>query len=174
MVEQENLPGNNWLKTTKDHIKELNLQDNINEISTLTKYKWKKLVEEALWKREQENFEKWKIQSKKCSHMKNVKAKNYIKQLTPQRAKIVLEIRLGILDVKDNYHGRYTDTICRNCLKEKETAAHFIQCHTEEQKGPIEHLQEIWNLGNLKHLQEIAEHCLNLITNNKHIQYKTI
>ena len=87
---------------------------------------------------------------------------------------VVLEIRLGILDVKDNYHGRYTDTICRNCLKEKETAAHFIQCHTEEQKGPIEHLQEIWNLGNLKHLQEIAEHCLNLMTNNKHIQYKTI
>ena len=76
-------------------------------MSSMTKYSWKKAVEGALWKKEQENFEEWKTQSKKCNHMKNIKTKNYIKQLNPQRAKIILEIRLGILDVKENYHGRY-------------------------------------------------------------------
>ena len=174
MLEQENLPGNNWLKTTQDQLKELNIQNDIHEMNNLTKYKWKKIIDEAIWKKEQENFEIWKIQSKKCNHMKNIKTKNYIQQLTPQRAKIILEIRLGILDVKDNYHGRYPDTACRNCFKEKETAEHFIKCLTKEQKGPIEHLQEIWKLENIKNIQEIADHCIHLMTNNNYIEYKTI
>ena len=174
MIEQENLPGNNWLKTTKAHLKELNIENDIYQMNTMTKYSWKKIVEEALWKYEQVNFEEWKEQSKKCSHMNNIKTKNYIKQLNPQRAKIVLVIRLGILDVKENYHGKQQDTICRNCLKENETAEHFLQCLTKDQNGPIKHLKEIWNLGNIKNLEEIADHCLHLMTNNKHFKYKTI
>ena len=150
------------------------VQNDIHEMNNLTKYKWKKIIDEAIWKKEQENFEIWKVQSKKCNHMKNIKTKNYIQQLTPQRAKIILEIRLGILDVKDNYHGRYPDTACRNCFKEKETAEHFIKCLTKEQKGPIEHLQEIWKLENIKNIQEIADHCIHLMTNNNYIEYKTI
>ena len=174
MEEQENIPGNNWLKTVKTHLTELNLQDDIHELNSMTKYKWKKMVEESLLKKEQENFEDWKKESKKCNHMKNIKIKNYIKQLTPQRAKIILEIRLGILDVKENYHGKYQDTICRNCLKENETAEHFIQCLTREKEGPIKHLKEIWKLENIKQLEEIANHCLHIMINNKHIDYKTI
>ena len=106
--------------------------------------------------------------------MKNIKAKNYIKQLNPQKAKIILEIRLGILDVKENYHGKYTDTLCRNCKKEIETATHFIQCMTNDKSGPIKYLPEIWSLDSIKNLEEIADHCLQIMTNNEYIEYKTI
>ena len=174
MLEQESLPGNNWLKQVKNSIIEIKIQNTIDEIIKLSKPQWKKIVNEALHKKEAEDFETFRINSKKCKHLKNIIQKNYIRSLTPEKAKLILEIRLGILDVKENYHGKYQDTTCRNCSIEVETAEHFFKCNSQPTKGPAENIEEIWKLENLKILEEVAEHCLNVLENNEYIDYKTV
>ena len=175
MLEQQNLPGNNWLKNVLNTMKALKLNESMKDLTEITKPKWKKVIEEALKKKEQEDFEEWKNNSKKCEHMKNIKKKNYLIQLAPDIAKIILEIRLGMLDVKENFHGKHKDNICRNCEKEKETSEHFIKCLTSrENEGPEQHFNEIWELKNIQHLEEIGTHILNLMENNPHFEYKMI
>ena len=174
MLEQESLPGNNWLKEVKKSLLEIKIQSTMEEIINLSKPQWKKIVNEALHKKEAEDFEIFKNNSKKCNHLENIEQKNYIRILTPEKAKLILEIRLGILDVKDNYHGKYKDTICRNCSKETETAKHFFKCNSQETLGPIENLEEIWKVENMKTLNQVAEHCLKILERNDFIEYKTI
>ena len=174
MLEQEYLPGNNWLKNVKNNIVELKIENTLNEITNLSKPQWKKIIIEALHKKEADEFEIFIKNSKKCKHLKNIELKNYIQVLTPEKAKLILEVRLGILDVKENYHGKYQDTICRNCSNEIETAKHFFECNTQELTGPIENIEEIWKLENMKSLKEVAEHCMKIMEMNEHIHYKTI
>ena len=172
MREQENLPGNNWLKQTKKTLEELKIDDQIDEIIKIPKAQWKKIVKDAIIKKEIEDFETFKNTSKKCKHLKTIEQKSYIKVLTPEKAKLILEIRLGILDVKENYHGKFQDNTCRKCKKEIETAEHFFKCNSKD--SAIENLDEIWKLENINKLEEVAEHCLKLLEENEYIEYKKI
>ena len=93
--------------------------------------------------------------------------------MTPEQAKIILEIRLGILDVKDNYHQKYNDTTCRNCKNHKETSKHFIECMTPD-NNITKNIEQIWKMENLEQLKEIANHILHLMETNQHFEYKMI
>ena len=42
MLEQEYLPGNNWLKNVKNSIVEIEIENTLNEIINLSKPQWKK------------------------------------------------------------------------------------------------------------------------------------
>ena len=53
LLEQQHLPGNNWLETTRTHMNEIQIQCKLEEIEKMSKYTWKKQVEEALLKKEQ-------------------------------------------------------------------------------------------------------------------------
>ena len=94
--------------------------------------------------------------------------------MSPAIGKIILEIRLGVLDVKDNYHGKHKDTICRNCNTQKETTKHFIECLSENDPNLIEHFEQLWKLENMEHLDKIASHILQLMENNQYFEYKMI
>ena len=173
MKEQETIPGNNWIKKMKNNIKDLNIEYSLTDIEELSKAKWKKIIDEAIMKKEQTEFEQWTKTSKKCYHLQNIKRKNYINTMTPEQAKIILEIRLGILDVKDNYHQKYNDTTCRNCKNHKETSKHFIECMTPD-NNITKNIEQIWKMENLEQLKEIANHILHLMETNQHFEYKMI
>ena len=82
MVEQQTLPGSNWIKNVQTSIKDLKIEEPIKDLIELSKPKWKKIVNDALNKKEQEEFEKWKENSKKCYHMKDTQRKNYLTKLS--------------------------------------------------------------------------------------------
>ena len=44
----------------------------------------------------------------------------------------------------------------------------------DNETGPIKYLPEVWSLVNIKNLEEIADHCLQIMTNNEYIEYKII
>ena len=138
---------------------------------------WKKRVHQYVKEKEQYEFEQWGAKSSKCKHMKNneIKMKAYIQQLSPRYAKIIMEVRLGIVDTKVNYKNKYENLICRNCLKEQETTEHFFRCLIPpENQQKINLYGEIYQLNDIKALKVISEHLYKIITNNEHISYKEI
>ena len=103
------------------------------------------------------------------------KTKSYIQEFSPRIAKIVLEIRLGLIDVKTNFTNKHEDKICRNCNNEDETTKHFIECLTsEENKTKLKHYDQIYQMKNMKDLKEAAEHIFETLINNKFFTYKEI
>ena len=174
MIEQGNLPGSNWFKKAKNNLENLEIDQSIEDITEQTKPQWKKAIEKAITKKELNEFEQWRKNSKKCNHLENTKRKNYINILSPAKAKIILEIRLGILDVKENYHGKHKDTTCRNCNQQNETTEHFIRCLSGNDPTLIEYMDQIWKLENLEDLDKLASKLLQLMENNQHFEYKMI
>ena len=174
MKEQEAIPGNTWIKKVKSNMKIMNLEYSLTELETLTKPQWKKIVDKAIMEKEQLEFTLWTQTSKKCNYLDNIKRKNYLNQMSPEQSKIILEIRLGILDVKDNYHHKYNDTTCRNCKEQIETAIHFIECNTQDNHEITQHLEQIWKIENIETLKQVANHILQIMEENEHIEYKRI
>ncbi len=64
------------------------------------------------------------------------KRPKYMKELTRKQASIIFKARTRMLDVKNNYKGKYKDTKCRKCNYENETQEHILQectgIHTSE------------------------------------------
>ena len=90
-------------------------------------------------------------------------------------AKVILETRLGLIDVKTNYHNKHIDEICRNCQTNKETMFHFIDCLTStEKKGIMDKFQAIWDLDNIETLKEISDHIYNILKDNPFFDYTDI
>ena len=81
---------------------------------------------------------------------------------------------MGVLDVKDNYHHKYNDTTCRNCKEQIETAIHFIECNTQDNHEITQHLEQIWKIENIETLKQVANHILQIMEENEHIEYKRI
>ena len=109
--------------------------------------------------------------------MKNtpIKLQNYIENLFPRNAKIILEIRLGLLDTKVNYKNKHQDLICRNCNKENETNEHFLNCLTsEKEKNIMAKYQQILKIENMQELKEISNHIIKIVTNNPYFEYKQL
>ena len=177
LVIQEELPGKTWVSNIKDHLKLMEGNNTLEDLLSQSKYQWKKKVDNYIQRKQQHEFEEWSSGSTKCSHMKDspIKIKKYIQNLSPIHAKIILEARLGLIDVKTNYKNKHNDDKCRNCLTETETTLHFITCLTcSEDKYKLAMYQQIFDLKDITKLKIIAEHILKILRNNNYFEYKEI
>ena len=146
----------------------------MNEIEETTKEEWKKVVNKAIWYKEHQEYFEWSQNSIKCNLMMwdRIKMKQYVTELEYEAAKIIMEVRLGMIDVKVNYKNKYQDTICRNCGIETETAEHYINCRTEKQdKKAMENWHEIWTMSSIKNMNKVAHHALKVLKSSPHITY---
>ena len=174
LEQQHQLPGNTWVKETLNIAEEIGIID-MEEIREYTEDEWKKIVKQRIWVLENRAYKLWAEKSKKCNHMKDedIKMKEYIKVLNPQEAKLILDIRLGMLQVKENFHNMHEDNICRICKVEIEDSKHFINCTAkiagEEQN--LQNLNEIWSLNEISNLIEVAPVLYKVIKNNKIFEY---
>ena len=87
---------------------------------------------DAIIKKEIEDFKTFKNTSKKCKHLKSIEQKSYIKVLTPEKAKLTLEIRLSILMPKKTTTENLKITSSGNAKKEIETAKYFLKCNLKK------------------------------------------
>ena len=55
------------------------------------------------------------------------KRKNYLNTLKRTEASIIFKARTRMLDIKENYRGKYTDNKCRLCKDEVETQEHILE-----------------------------------------------
>ena len=177
LVQQEELPGKTWIGNIKDHLNLMEENTTLESLLNQSKYQWKKKVDKYVLRKQRNEFEDWTSNSTKCSHMKNspIKIKKYIQNLSPIHAKIILEVRLGLIDVKTNFKNKHNDDKCRNCLTEIETTIHFITCLTSnEDKYKLDMYQQIYDLEDMAKLKIIAEHILMVLRNNNYFEYKEI
>ena len=58
---------------------------------------------------------------------------NYLQELYPSQAKLVLKSRCKLLDIKTHCSYKYNDTVCRGCGVEEETLDHIINCGQQEE-----------------------------------------
>ena len=67
--------------------------------------------------------------------LKNTKWKvgerpKYMNELARQEASIIFKARTRMLDVKNNFRGKYKDTKCQKCPENIETQEHVLEtCH---------------------------------------------
>ena len=171
LKEQRDQPGNTWYKNVKQAMENIEIKIDDEEIANTSKNEWKRKIKEAIWKKEQGKFDEWKQTSTKCKNLKNIKMKNYITSLSAEKAKVILEMRLGMLNTKENYKGKFKDTKCRNCKKENETTMHLLNCITEN-KSDLEHLDQVWKLDDMVKLNRLASHLCSLVNENEHLEYQ--
>ena len=177
LIQQLKLPGKTWIKNISEHLKIMNGKPSLDELSKMPKITWKKRVYQYVKEKEQREFKQWCSNSSKCQHMKNDNfgMKKYFQHLCPRYAKIVMEVRLGIVDVKANYKNKHQDLICRNCHIQEETTEHFIRCMTKpEDKNLLNLYPEIYQLNDIKAIMKISGHIFTILTNNEYISYKEI
>ena len=177
LIEQMKLPFETWIRNIQHHLTNIENELQPTDLVNFTKYQWKNKVKKYIWKKEQEEFDEWANNSGKCRHMKNtpIKLQNYIENLFPRNAKIILEIRLGLLDTKVNYKNKHQDLICRKCNKENETNEHFLNSLTsEKEKNIMAKYQQILKIENMQELKEISNHIIKIVTNNPYFEYKQL
>ena len=175
--EQMGIPGDTWVKCIIEELETMKEKPKINQLQKYTKPQWKKIVQQHAKEKEQIEFRNWAQESKKCHHMQNspIETKQYIYEFNPRTAKIVLEIRLGLIDVKRNFQNKHEDSLCRNCINEEETTEHFIKClSNEETLSKLQSYDQIYKMNDLKNLKETAELIYEIIANNKFFTYKEI
>ncbi len=61
----------------------------------------------------------------------------YMNKLTRQETSVIFKTRTRMLDIKNNYRGKYTNITCRKCKKEVETQEHILQECEEGDAVPI-------------------------------------
>ena len=131
LLQQINLPEETWLSNTLILCEKVGLCDDLETIENTPKYKWRKLVNEAIENVELDKLREWTICSKKYSSgALSVKKKLYINYLPPTLAMTVLKARIGMTEVKENFKNMFPDTKCRKCGSHNEDLLHILQCCT--------------------------------------------
>ena len=151
LMEQMNLPGPTWVSEVKSILSTLNIKKSHEDIKNCSKYKWKNEVKKAIVKLELSKLQKVKDTTKKGQllALDNIKIKNYLLNLNQSEAATILKIRIGMVNVRDNYKYKYNDIKCQICKKADETTTHFLTCQeyrTEVTSNKI--LESLWSSGN--------------------------
>jgi hypothetical protein len=119
-----------WINVTKNKEKDLNIED----MSTISKGKSKSITKEAIRKKFENDIEQ-KIKTKSKLQYLNEGKKfwnltqrpQYMNKLTRYEASTIFKARTRMLDVKNNFRGKYNDNKCRGCGKEDETQQHVLE-----------------------------------------------
>ena len=124
------LPGQTWISNTLKMMENLKITTDLLELRDLSKYKIKKIIKEKICKKQKNELEEKFKESRKCKNLQinTGKPLNYLINLSPKRAKIILLTKLGMIDLKANFKNKYKNLDCRMCTSENETLEHITKC----------------------------------------------
>ncbi len=97
----------------------------------------------------------------------------YISNLTRTQASTIFKARTRMLDVKNNFRGKYKSTECRLCKAETETQEHILEKCTiihDTKNIPKIKKEELFNNDNTHHLKQTAntiQIIMNTLTNTQ-------
>ena len=173
LFNQMKQPGNTWWSSLIETCKQINMQFTIEDIMKISKFKWKKQVNEKLLKHQDIIFNEWVKTSTKCQKMKfSPKMQGYLSQLNKKEAMTILKERTGMTSVKVNYKNMYTDLLCRMCHQADETIQHLMQCYNTNnpENHQISATEEIidnissCSIEEIKRLAQIIQTVLEALT----------
>ena len=111
LLEQLNMPGPTWLAEVTQNMKDLEITVSLDDISKMTKFRWKKMIRERITKLEiTENIQE-QVNKTKGRRLAppNTKIKKYLLDMNHSEAIIVLKLRTGMTDVRDNFRSNCND-----------------------------------------------------------------
>ena len=122
---------NCWHKEIINDLKMLDIDLKECYIRNLTKEQWKKVVREKMIKIKEnntKNIKKTKLRFVKGSQFG---MKEY---LGCEEASSLLKLKLNMVNLRANYKGKYTDSLCRRCGFYEEYIEHLWDCPNFYQK----------------------------------------
>ena len=140
--------GKPWFNQgVKDWLIKLDMPIEEEEVLEIKKSMWKKNLKEKIEKVVAEEMKGHQEKMTKLRFTRQFGRQEYINKCSMSKVKKIMDMRLNMIELKTNFKGKYSDTLCPACGKEEETTEHVIQC--PEYQEIVGH--------NLKIPQEIKE-----------------
>ena len=127
---QNRMEQQSWYSELATKADEININIGPNNIKKHKKSQWKKVVKTHIEKQincilQQQAKEKTKLRFLKDDQFGK---KQYLQEVNAEQCRIIMEIRLNMIDLKMNFKGMYEDTTCVGCFQTEETTEHFFEC----------------------------------------------
>ena len=122
----------NWANEIIELRDKYSLIQTEDQIRSMTKHQWKSIADEHINKFVHSSLYKQaaiKSKTKMILQSNTLQRQQYIQQLPPHVVRRAFEVRLGMLEIKENYKNKYKDNmLCRKCKEENETLKHIFEC----------------------------------------------
>ena len=117
------------------------LEKNEEEMLKISKSAWKKAVKEKIESTVKAELEKEAKTKTKLRFTTTFGRQDYTKECRMEEVKMIMKIRLNMVELKANFRGKYKDNLCPACKQTEEATEHVIQC--PEYKELLQHTLEI-------------------------------
>ena len=130
-----------WIMDVKKNLKELDINEDEEQIRDMSKSRFQNKVKKAVIKKAFEDLLKLKNNHKKVKniHYSDFKMQGYLKSnlLSNQEAKFLFHSRCRMLPVRTNYGSSFLEQICPLCINNEDTQAHLLFCDLLENQNVL-------------------------------------
>ena len=123
-----------WVSTIKKDLKELDIENDFEQIKVMKKLDFKKMVTNRIEKKGMKVLEEKKANHSKVKTLKheNKGMQKYLKhskmKITIEERQLIFKMRSEVTNIKMNYKGMYENFQCEVCNEEDETQEHILKC----------------------------------------------
>ena len=132
-----------WIIDVRKNLEELEITDTVDQIQSMSKLKFQKMVNKAVRKNTFKVLTDVKNSHKKVKHIKfeNLEMQKYLKSkfLSNYEAKFAFNARCRMLDVKCNFSQSHKELFCPVCKKaeNEDTQSHLLVCQSLEEQNTL-------------------------------------
>ena len=123
---------NDWGVTVMKDIEDFNINLSFDKIESMSEHSFKNLVQKKEKIHTLNYLNGVKGSHSKVKHIDHsvLEMADYLKpnQITNSEAKFIFTLRSRMLDVRSNYPGQHTDTLCPLCTDVSDTQEHLLLC----------------------------------------------
>ena len=161
----KNRKKKDWISSVLNNLKDIRMEQNIEEIKLMKKTTLKRIVNKAITEKAFERLIGLKENHSKVKHIiySDFEMQNYLKPIrvkaTKNEIQTIFELRSRMADVKLNFRGKFENFECRVCKNNEESQKHAYECmeimkirKMEKQKIEYENIFE----GNVRKQIQIA------------------
>ena len=142
--------SNNWYTELQEYTTQQNININIEHIQEKQYDEYKDEVSQLVKEKNVKEIEKAKEEMKKLRFVKPGYEQPYLKECTIEEARMVMKVRLNMIETRMNYKRKGEETICRRCGIEDETTEHVLKCRgeefTEERLEDVVWWRKVWTI----------------------------
>ena len=131
MEQKKDSKKGDFISQIKQDMKDIKLEIKDEEVETMSKWKWKNVINEKVESAAFEFLIKENAKKEKTGHIlfDKLEMNEYlIKNKNTKISKTIYSIRAGVFDIKALKRWKYKDNLCVDCNLFEENMKHFMQC----------------------------------------------
>ena len=133
-TQYRNRTSKDWVTTILKDLEEINLGMTIEEIQTMKKSKYMKLLKKCIQDKALMELQKRKENHSKVAHLQHfgIQMQKYLlpndQKMKVEEMQLIFKIRCRVTEVKTNMKGSYESYECDLCRHDEETQEHILNC----------------------------------------------